>query len=162
MPRKKKEEVQLEKPEVVKTSKRDFVFAVGRRKESVARVRLYQDKKEIPFGEEKLVKGDIVVNNKKIGEYFSDKVSQAIYSEPFRITNTADQYILTIKAEGGGKSGQLGAVVHGISRVLSSIDPKYRSILKKQGFLTRDARVRERRKVGMGGKARRKKQSPKR
>lgn len=83
--------------------------------------------------------------------------------EPFRATNTIGKYSLTIKVEGGGKSGQLEAVVHGISRALQLLDKeKFRPILKKKGFLTRDARVRERRKVGTGGKARRKKQSPKR
>lgn len=142
--------------------KKNFISAVGRRKSSVARVRLYENVKDIPGGSEKIKKGDIIVNNKKIGEYFSDKVSQSYYSEPFRITNTQDKYTITIKTEGGGISGQLGAVVHGISRALSKTDPKNRAILKKRGLLTRDARVRERRKVGMGGKARRKKQSPKR
>ncbi len=144
------------------TIKKDFIVSLGKRKESVARIRLYETKRELPFGEETLKKGDIIVNGKKIGEVYSDKVSQAIYSEPFRITNTQDKYILTIKTAGGGKRGQLDAIVHGVSRALSLLDPKHRAILKKRGLLTRDARVRERRKVGMGGKARRKKQSPKR
>lgn len=141
---------------------KDFIFAVGKRRESRARVRLYEDIKKYPSGEEKIQKGDILVNGKKIGEYFGGKISQAIYNEPFRITNTSEKYILSIVVSGGGKSGQLGATVHGVSRALSSMDPKNRSILKKAGFLTRDARTRERRKVGMGGKARRRKQSPKR
>ena len=148
--------------EVKKESKKDFIFAVGRRKSSVARVRLYENVKDVPGGAEKIKKGDIIVNNKKIGEYFSGKVSQSYYSEPFRITNTESKYTITIKTEGGGKRGQLLAVVHAVSRALSKTDPKNRAILKKRGLLTRDARVRERRKVGMGGKARRKKQSPKR
>ncbi len=151
-----------------KQVKRDYIFAVGKRKESRARVRLYEDIKKypvegnLPAGRQEVQKGDIFVNNKKIGEYFSDKVSQAIYNEPFRITNTQEKYVLSILTSGGGRSGQLGAVIHGVSRVLSKLDGKNRSILKKAGFLTRDARVRERRKVGMGGKARRRKQSPKR
>lgn len=152
----------LTEQETKKENKKNFIFAVGRRKEAVARVRLYEDVKELPFGEEKIKKGDIIVNKKKIGEYFSDKISQTYYSEPLKLTNTQDKYIITIKTEGGGKSGQLGAVVHGISRALASLGQNNRSLLKKAGFLTRDARVRERRKVGMGGKARRKKQSPKR
>lgn len=143
-------------------TKKDYIFAVGKRKESRARVRLYEDVKKYPTGEEKVQKGDIFVNGKKIGEYFSDKVSQAIYNEPFKATNSAEKYILSIVTSGGGKSGQLGAIVHGISRVLANLDPKNRAILKKGGFLTRDARIRERRKVGMGGKSRRRKQSPKR
>lgn len=145
-----------------KQTKKDFIYAVGKRRESRARVRLYEDIKKYPQGEEKIQKGDIFVNNKKIGEYFSGKVFQAMYNEPFRITNTLEKYVISIRASGGGNSGQLGAVVHGVSRALSKLDAKNRAILKKAGFLTRDARTRERRKVGMGGKARRRKQSPKR
>lgn len=139
-----------------------FIFAVGKRREARARVRLYEDIKKYPAGEEKVQKGDIFINGKKIGEVYSDKVSQAIYNEPFKVTNNLEKYVLSIKTSGGGRSGQLDALVHGVSRALSLLDPKNRSILKKGGFLTRDARVRERRKVGMGGKARRRKQSPKR
>lgn len=145
-----------------KIIKRDYIFAVGKRREARARVRLYEDVKKYPAGEEKIKKGDIFVNNKKIGEYFSDKVSQVMYDEPFKVTNNMEKYVLSIRTSGGGKSGQLDAVIHGISRVLSKLDEKNHAILKKNGFLTRDARVRERRKVGMGGKARRRKQSPKR
>ncbi len=145
-----------------KTKVKDYIFAKGKRKSAVARIRLYATSKEVLFGEEKLKKGDVVVNGKKIGDYFSGAVSKAIYTQPFISTNTLDKFIATIKVEGGGLEGQLDAVVHGLSRAVSSIDPKYSGILKKQGFLTRDARVRERRKVGMGGKARRRKQSPKR
>jgi len=154
--------VSNEQEKIKKEKKQDIIFAVGKRKESRARVRLYETLKELPFGEEVLKKGDILVNGKKIGQYFSDKISQAYYSEPLKLTNTQDKYIITIKTEGGGKRGQLGAVVHGISRALASLGQDNRTTLKKAGFLTRDARVRERRKVGMGGKARRKKQSPKR
>lgn len=146
------------------TPKKDFVFAVGRRKEAVARVRLYKSTNNgILWGEKKVQKGEIFVNEKPIQEYFSGKVAEVLYTEPFRVTNTVGKYILTIKVEGGGKSGQLDAVIHGISRALQLLDrEKFRPILKKKGFLTRDARVRERRKVGTGGRARRKKQSPKR
>ena len=147
---------------------RDYISAVGKRKSAIARIRLYEDVKKypaegnLPAGRQEIQKGDVFINNKKIGEVYSDKVSQVVYNEPFRITNTEGKYVLTIKTVGGGKKGQLSAIVHGISRALSLLDPKNRAILKKGGFLTRDARVRERRKVGMGGKARRKKQSPKR
>jgi len=145
-----------------KTKVKDYIFAKGKRKSAVARIRLFATSKDVLFGEEKLKKGEIVVNGKKIADYFSGAVSKAIYTQPFSSTNTLEKFIATIKVEGGGLEGQLDAVVHGLSRAISSIDPKYRGILKKQGFLTRDARVRERRKVGMGGKARRRKQSPKR
>lgn len=147
---------------IMAEAKKEFIFAKGKRRESVARVRLYQSAREVPFGTETIKKGDILVNGKKIADYFFGKVSQAVYSKPLIATNTLEKYIITIKADGGGNQGQLEAVVHGISRALSKLDPKNRAILKKAGFLTRDPRTRERRKVGMGGKARRKKQSPKR
>lgn len=148
-------------PEEKKETKKEFTYAVGKRKESRARVRVY-DVKELPFGEEVIKKGEVIVNGKKIGEYFSGMIAQAYYLEPFKITNTEGRYIFTIKTSGGGMNGQLKAVVHGISRALAGMDLENRKLLKKAGLLTRDARVRERRKVGMGGKARRRKQSPKR
>jgi small subunit ribosomal protein S9 len=128
-----------------------FISAVGRRKESIARVRLYQGK------------GQTLVNNLPIGEYFPGEVARLVYVKPFELTSTVGKYYATIKVFGGGKSGQLQAVVHGLARALAEADrDKFRPNLKKNKLLTRDARVRERRKVGMGGKARRKKQSPKR
>jgi small subunit ribosomal protein S9 len=152
-----------EKKEENKISKKDFTFAVGKRKESVARLRLYATVKDsLMINGEKVKKGDIYINNKKIADYFKSEVFKAKYQEPFKLTNTLDKYTLTFRVAGGGMNSQLDAVIHAISRALSSLDQKNRGILKKRGFLTRDARVRERRKVGMGGKARRKKQSPKR
>lgn len=152
-----------EKEEVEKKAvKKDFVFAVGKRKESVARLRLYQSVASLLVLGEKVKKGDIFVNDKKIESYFSGELTKAYYLEPLKLTNSLDKYVLTFRVSGGGKNGQLDAVIHAISRALSLIDPKNRQILKKRGFLTRDSRIRERRKVGMGGKARRKKQSPKR
>lgn len=148
-----------------KNAKRDYVFAVGRRKSSVARVRLYQSvKADLVWGETPVKKGELLVNQKPIADYFSGDIARRAYTEPLRITNAHQQnYAFTIKVAGGGPSGQLQAVIAGISNVLSAIDPeKNRPTLKKKGFLTRDARVRERRVVGMGGKSRRKKQSPKR
>lgn len=150
------------KTEEKKIAKKDFIFAVGKRKESVARVRLYQSITNLLVLGEKVKKGEIFVNNKKIEKYFAGEMAKAHYLEPLKITNSLDKYVLTFRVAGGGQSGQLDAVVHAVSRALSLVDPKNRQILKKKGFLTRDARVRERRKVGMGGKARRKKQSPKR
>ncbi len=152
----------LEKP-VKKEVKKDFVFAVGRRREAIARIRLYQSvKPDFKVVGQDVKKGDIFVNNKKADQYFSGKISMVSYLEPFKITNTLDKYLITAVISGGGLNGQLEALIHGISRALSKIDLKNRQILKKKGFLTRDARVRERRKVGMGGKSRRRKQSPKR
>lgn len=134
-----------------KEAKTKFIFAVGRRKEAVARVRLYKGK------------GEITVNNQPIEEYFPGVVAKRLYMSPFETTQTIGKYYALVKVSGGGKFGQLEAVIHGLSRALSEADSeKLKPPLKKQGFLTRDARTRERRKVGMGGKARRKKQSPKR
>lgn len=148
-----------------KVQTKDYVFAVGRRKEAVARVRIYQNVKEGQVWENTPVKrGDILVNAKPIAEYFSGDVSKHLYAEPLRITNAHQQnYAFTIKVEGGGSSGQLQAAIAGIANALNKLDrEKYRPVLKKKGFLTRDARVRQRRKVGTGGKSRRQKQSPKR
>lgn len=147
-----------------KQQKKDYLLAVGRRKEAVARVRVYTAvKPDSSWGQLTLKKGDLIVNEKPIASYFPGDVAKRIYSEPLRVVNAQNQYAFTIKVAGGGMSGQLAAVVVGIARVLSKLNPQdYRPILKKKGFLTRDARVRERRKVGTGGKARRRKQSPKR
>lgn len=142
---------------------KNYIFAIGKRKEAVARVRLYKDLKEtLMIGEKKVEKGEIIVNETQIENYFIGTVSKAYYDEPFKITNTLGNYTITAKVEGGGNKSQLDAFIHGVARALSSIDEKNKQILKKKGFLTRDSRIRQRRKVGMGGKSRRKMQSPKR
>jgi small subunit ribosomal protein S9 len=136
----------------VKSSQSSYVQVVGRRRRATARVRLY------PFQ-----KGEIEVNGQPIEQYFPGKIYKTIYQAPLRTCNAIDKYKITIKVMGSGVLGQLGAVVHGLARVLEKIDlEKFRPILKKRGFLARDPRKKERHKVGMGGKARRKKQSPKR
>ncbi|MGI8419785.1 MAG: 30S ribosomal protein S9 [Candidatus Levyibacteriota bacterium] len=148
-----------------KTAKRDYIFAVGRRKSSVARVRLYETvKADLVWGDQAVKKGELFVNQKPIAQYFSGDVSRRLYTEPLRVTNAHQlNYAFTIKVAGGGPSGQLQAAIAGISNALSNLDPEqHRATLKKKGFLTRDSRVRERRNVGMGGKSRRKRQSPKR
>ena len=132
------------------TTKNKFIFAVGRRKEAVARVRLYAGK------------GESLVNNQSFEKYFPGQVAQLAFEAPFRETGTLGKFFVTVRIVGGGKNGQLTALIHGLSRALSLADEKNRPALKKKGFLTRDARKKERRKVGTGGKARRKKQSPKR
>lgn len=131
---------------------KNYIFAVGRRKTSVARVRLFQGK------------GEMLVNNTPAGKYFGDiPAGDKLWTRPFQLTQTDGKYYATVKVSGGGKDGQLGAVLHGISRALVAADgEKFRAPLKKHGLLTRDSRMKERRKVGTGGKARRKKQSPKR
>lgn len=143
--------------------KKNYKIAIGRRKGAIARLRLYTDLKEdLVIGEQTVKKGEVFVNDKKIEDYFKGNTAKATYEEPFRITNTLGKYTITVKVVGGGQMGQMGAFIHAVSRALSAIDEKNKQILKKKGFLTRDARVKERRKVGMGGKARRKRQSPKR
>ncbi len=134
-----------------KTSKPEFIYAVGRRKTASARVRLY------------LKKGPILVNEKPIEEYFPLESHKQQYLKPLKITKTEGKFSATVKVIGSGKSGQLGAVMHGIARALSLADSKeFRPVLKKHGLLTRDPRMKERRKSGLAQSARAKKQSPKR
>lgn len=135
---------------MAKKIKKNYIYTVGRRRSSSARVRLYKGKKES------------TVNNILIGKYFEGDVMRTIWQKPFKLTDTVDKYYTTIKVHGGGKNGQLDASVHGISRALCLSDVKFRPILKAAGLLTRDSRSRERRMVGTGGRARRQKQSPKR
>lgn len=126
------------------------VSAVGRRKEAIARVRLLKGN------------GQITINGKPITEYFVGAVFQKLYTRPLEITKTIGKYSVSVKVEGGGKVSQLGAVIHGLSRAIAKAEPELRGSLKKAGLLTRDARVKERRKYGHAQKARAKKQSPKR
>jgi small subunit ribosomal protein S9 len=144
----------------MKGSQKDYIQATGRRRSSTAEVRLY--KKEAVFENTAIKKGDIVVNNIPAIEYFG-KNFENFYSEPLKIVNAKGSFAISVKVRGGGKMGQLQAVVLGVARALDEVDKdKFHKSLKKQQMLTRDPRVRERRKVGMGGKSRRKKQSPKR
>jgi small subunit ribosomal protein S9 len=148
-----------------KSIKKDYIAATGKRKEAIARVRLYQHvKDDLVWGTVPVKKGEMFVNEKPITQYFPSVVQRHLYTEPLRITNShQNNYAFTIKVIGGGPASQLDAVIAGIAKTLQKLDPeKYRSILKKKGFLTRDARIRQRRNVGTGGKARRQKQSPKR
>lgn len=140
---------------------KNYKFTYGKRKAAVARLRLYTNSLPEISGEE-VKKGDIFVNGKRAEAYFGGIVAKATYEEPFKITNTLGKYTISVKVEGGGPKSQLEAFIHAVSKNLALIDEKNKAILKKKGFLTRDSRVRERRKVGMGGKARRKRQSPKR
>jgi len=135
-----------------KTSKKAYIYALGRRKQASARVRLYINKK-----------GGITVNGKPIEEYFPGRVLKSLYIEPLRTCNVIGKHAISVKVKGSGKKGQLGAFIHGVSRALEKLNTeRFHPILKKRGFLTRDPRKKERRKPGTGGKARRKKQSPKR
>ena len=112
-------------------------YGTGRRKTSIARVRL------IP-GE-----GKIVINDRSLLDYFGLKTLELIIKQPLNLTETLDKYDVLAKVEGGGPTGQAGAVRHGIARALLNVDAEYRPILKKAGFLTRDPREKERRKYGL-------------
>lgn len=153
-----------QKKEKIQTSNVSYYEAVGRRKESTARVRLYVVNEEsVAIGGTAREKGTMIVNDRPIDTYFPGEVYKKMYLEPFRTTNTINRFVVSIKTEGGGLAGQLGAVIHGISRALVKVDnEKFRSILKKRGFMKRDPRAKQRRKAGFAGKARAKKQSPKR
>jgi small subunit ribosomal protein S9 len=136
---------------MARKKKINYTYAVGRRRTSSARVRLFKGK------------GENLVNDISALKYFPGVVNKVKFDEPFKLTDTSEKYYITAKVTGGGKQGQLDAVIHGIARSLEKANKeKFRPALKNAGLLTRDARIRERRKVGTGGKARRKKQSPKR
>ncbi len=144
-------EKEVKEPKVKKATKVASIYhGVGRRKEAVARVWL------------KLEKGPILVNDKPLEEYFAYMADKKYLEEPFRVVNRIGQMSATIKVIGGGSSSQATAVVHGISRALVEFDETFRSPLAKRKLLTRDSRVKERRKYGYAGKARARKQSPKR
>ena len=112
-------------------------YGTGRRKTTVARVRL------VP-GE-----GNVVINGRHIDEYFGIKTLDLIVKQPLNLTETADKYDVIANVQGGGPSGQAGAIRHGISRALLELDAELRPAPKKAGFLTRDPREKERRKYGL-------------
>jgi len=115
----------------------DPLKAVGRRKEAVARVRLSP-------GE-----GRITINNREFREYFPRRLLQQVVVAPLRAVDALKRYDVAARVEGGGVSGQAGAVVQGIARALISNEPDLRAALKSAGFLTRDARAKERKKPGL-------------
>lgn len=112
-------------------------YGTGRRKHSVARVRL------VP-GE-----GRIIINKRGLDEYFGLETLKLIVKQPLNLTETLTKYDVLVLAHGGGISGQAGAIRHGISRALLKVDPEYRGTLKRAGFLTRDPRMKERKKYGL-------------
>ena len=124
-------------------------YATGKRKNSIAKVRL------VP-GE-----GKVVVNDKEFSEYFNRESLKTMVVEPLKLTGTDTAYNIIASIKGGGVAGQAGALRHGISKALLEVNNEYREILKKEGFLTRDSRVKERKKYGLK-KARKKPQFSKR
>lgn len=113
-------------------------LGTGRRKTSVARVRL------IPNG-----KGNFVINKEMLNEYFNLDTLKTIAKQPLTVTNTENEFDVFVNVQGGGLAGQAGAIRHGLSRALVAYDEKYKEILKHEGFLTRDPRMKERKKYGL-------------
>lgn len=112
------------------------VYGTGRRKNAIARVWL------------KSGSGKVIVNKKDVEQYFTRESHTKSLLQPFVVTKTSGQYDIICTVKGGGKSGQMGAVLHGVARTLDKISPEFHSILRKSGFLTRDSRVVERKKYG--------------
>lgn len=128
-----------------------YFEGIGRRKLAIARVRIYEGQ------------GDFAVNGVLVSEYFKNvRNAPAVYMKPFELTASKGKFAVTAKVSGSGYTAQIEALLHGISRALVKFNPEFRTFLKPAGLLTRDDRMKETRKVGMGGKARRKRQSPKR
>ena len=120
------------------TKKKLQYWGTGRRKKAVARVRV------LPGGS-----GTITVNKRTLDEYFPLDTLKLIVNQPFAETDTAGKFDVVVNVRGGGYTGQAGAIRHGISRALCNVDETYRPALKKAGFLTRDPRMKERKKYGL-------------
>ena len=119
-------------------TKKPYMYGTGRRKSSVARVHL------IPNGS-----GVITVNGREIDDYFGLETLKLIVRQPLVTTNTVSKVDVEATVKGGGVSGQAGAIRHGIARALLQVDAAYRSVLKAEGYLTRDPRMKERKKYGL-------------
>ena len=120
-------------------AKINYSYAGGKRKESSARVRVFHGK------------GENTVNGMSAEKYFPGKVSESVWKKPFGVTETSGKYYFSAKVVGGGKQGQLDAVVNGIAKALVKVsEEKYKKELRNFGLLTRDSRIRQRRMVGMG------------
>ncbi|MBQ7816947.1 MAG: 30S ribosomal protein S9, partial [Oscillospiraceae bacterium] len=114
-----------------------YFYGTGRRKSSVARVRVYSGN------------GKITINGRDIDDFFGLETLKLIVRQPITLTNTADKFDIVVNVNGGGVSGQAGAIRHGLSRALLQYDENLRPELKKAGFLTRDPRMKERKKYGL-------------
>ena len=112
-------------------------YGTGRRKKSTARVRL------VPGS------GEIVINKRSIDEYFGLETLKVVVKQPLELTKTLGKFDVLVNVQGGGFTGQAGAIRHGISRALLEVDEEYRALLKAAGFLTRDPRMKERKKYGL-------------
>ena len=117
--------------------KKPFFYGTGRRKHSVARVRLYKGN------------GAFTINDRSIDDYFGLETLKLIARQPLALTDTADKFDIVVKVAGGGVTGQAGAIRHGVARALLEFNAELRPELKKAGFLTRDPRMKERKKYGL-------------
>ena len=118
---------------------KSYFYGTGRRKSSVARVRVYNGT------------GKITINDRDIDDYFGLETLKLIVRQPLNLTETADKFDIVCRVAGGGVTGQAGAIRHGISRALLQFDAELRPTLKKAGLLTRDPRMKERKKYGLKG-----------
>ena len=121
------------------TSAKPYFYGTGRRKKSVARVRLYPGT------------GTITINGRDVDDYFGLETLKLIINQPFGVTGTAGKFDIVANVNGGGISGQAGAIRHGVARALLAADEANRPALKAAGFLTRDPRMKERKKYGLKG-----------
>ena len=119
-------------------SKRAYHYGTGRRKASVARVRLYENGT-----------GSITIHGRDIDDYFGLETLKLIVRQPLNTTETIGKVDIVCTVEGGGVTGQAGAIRHGVSRALLGLNPEFRAALKAAGFLTRDPRMKERKKYGL-------------
>lgn len=159
MPRVVKENITGTKSKGVKS----YISSVGRRREAVARVRLHTGSNKVTISGIDVKKGETYVNGKLVNEYFRFKTHGPVYNKFLLDAGISGKHFITAKVAGGGIESQLDALILGVARALDKFDTNsFHSVLREKGYLTRDPRTRERRKVGTGGKARRKKQSPKR
>ena len=122
---------------MAKAAKSAKFYGTGRRKKSIARVYLVPGK------------GDVTINKRSIDEYFGLETLKVIVRQPLTATETADKYDVIVNVKGGGYTGQAGAIRHGIARALLQVDNEFRPTLKKAGYLTRDPRMKERKKYGL-------------
>ncbi|MCD8125922.1 MAG: 30S ribosomal protein S9 [Clostridiales bacterium] len=119
-------------------SKKPYLYGAGRRKSSVARVRVYEGGT-----------GSITINGRSMDDYFGLETLKLVVRQPLVATENVDKVDIVANVSGGGVSGQAGAIRHGIARALLGMNPEYRTILKKAGYLTRDPRMKERKKYGL-------------
>ena len=119
-------------------SGQDYYYGTGKRKTSIAKIRLYPEEG-----------GTILVNGKPMDEYFNWKPWQGIITEPFRITETVNRFQVAARVQGGGVHAQAQAIRHGITRALVAYDETLKSALRRAGFITRDARIKESKKYGL-------------